>query len=252
MRVDCHVHIDRIGAPHKTPPPTVDETVAYTRREEIGLIAAIYEQDAVLETFREAGIDLFPFFWVRSPREPKVLASARGLKLHPYIDRYTLTVENVLPSLLIARERNLPLLVHTDDREPHLSRGALLGDVARQFPDLKFILAHSGAYAPGDPNRPGESYVADDRIRELVSEAIAVAEELPNVWLETSVLASRVKAQLLATTGPVDRIVIGSDFPICKDTFGSVVYQEERLVEAGFSRATLERIHVNARDFLLR
>jgi predicted TIM-barrel fold metal-dependent hydrolase len=250
MRVDCHIHIDRIGAPHTTPPPTPEETLAYARREEIGLLAAIYEDDSTLARFRAVGLTLFPFFWVRTPRSARVPETARGIKLHPYIERYPFTIENILPALLIARERQLPLLVHSDDREPDLSRGRLFENVARAFPDLVFIMAHSGSYAPGPADKPGTTYVAEELVRELVLEAISVANKLPNVYLETSVLASRLKAELLARHAPHHKLLIGSDFPICKGSFGSVVHQERQLVDAGMPEDFIRQIHENAAKLL--
>src|SRR5262245_15108381 len=67
MRADCHIHIDRIGPPHRTEPPDTTEVVEYARREGIGLFGAIYERDETLARFRAAGLTLFPFFWVRTP-----------------------------------------------------------------------------------------------------------------------------------------------------------------------------------------
>jgi predicted TIM-barrel fold metal-dependent hydrolase len=246
MRADCHIHIDRIGHPHRTGPPSVAEVVEYARREEIGLFGAIYEQEETLAHFRDAGLNLFPFFWVRAPLDPVVPASARGIKLHPYIERYPFTVEAVLPTLLIAQNRGLPILVHTDDREPSLSRGKLAADIASKFPDITFILAHSGAYAPGVAERPGESIVPDALIRELVTEAIEAAEKNLNILLETSVLASSVKTDLLFQLAPRSRLLIGTDFPICKESYGSVVYQEEQLIRSGMTDQDIRSLHENA------
>jgi hypothetical protein len=246
MRTDCHVHLDRIGQPHKTPPPTVAELVAYAKREDIGLFGAIYEREDTLASFQAASLPLFPFFWVRTPLCPQVPPSAKGLKLHPYIERYAFTIENIRPTLLVAIQRQLPLLVHTDDREPAFSRGSLVAQVAGKFPELRFIMAHSGSYAPGIVGQLGKSLVTDQLIHELVSEAIGVAKQLPNVFLETSILASRVKAALLAREAPLDKLLIGTDFPICAESFGSVLFQEQMLIEQGLSRDDLERIHKNA------
>jgi predicted TIM-barrel fold metal-dependent hydrolase len=250
MRTDCHIHLDRIGPPHRTPPPTVEELVAYAQREDISLFGAIYEAEETLADFQASGLRLFPFYWVRNPRRPNVPPSARGIKLHPFIERYPLERANVLPSLLEAKERRLPLLIHTDDREPHLSRGSQFARLAAEFTDLTFIMAHAGAYAPGIPNQPDESVTGASRIRELVSEAISVARQLPNVFIETSVLASRVKAELIARDAPTDKILLGSDFPICKDSFGSVVCQEKMLLKVGVSVDAITQCHENARHLL--
>jgi predicted TIM-barrel fold metal-dependent hydrolase len=176
----------------------------------------------------------------------KLIMEARGLKLHPFIERYVLEAKNVLPTLLLAKERQLPLLIHTDDREPNLSRGRLAAALAEPFKDVTFILAHSGAYAPGIPDQPGATYTDEGLVKELVSEAIGVARRLPNVFLETSILASRVKVELVSRDAPHDKTLIGSDYPIGKESFGSVLFQERMLLSAGLSPGHIERFHRNA------
>lgn len=245
MRTDCHIHLDRIGPPHRTPPPDLTEVTAYARRERISLFCAIYEQEETLIRFQAAGLPLFPFYWIRTPLSPNVPASAKGLKLHPFTERYTLEVGNILPSLSVARDRGLPVLIHTDDREPGLSRGSLVASIAAQFPDIDFIMAHSGSYAPGIPDQPGKSYVSDEIIRALVSEAIDVASRLANVYLETSILASSVKAKLIASA-PLDKLLIGTDYPISKEHYGSVMFQERMLFDAGMSVTDVQTLHENA------
>jgi predicted TIM-barrel fold metal-dependent hydrolase len=218
----------------------------YARRESISLFCAIYEHEETLRTFSNAGAALFPLFWVRTPLSPQIPGSARGIKLHPYIENYVLEERNVLPTLKIARERNMPVLVHTDDRKPYLSRGRLIGVLARQFPDVTFIMAHCGSYAPGKIETPGVSWTSEDLVSELVSEAIEVATNCPNVHIEVSILASRTKAKLIAQRAPLDKILIGSDFPIYKPIFGSAVFQENALIGEGVSYQQIRSIHANA------
>jgi len=246
MRADCHIHIDRIGPPHKTPPPTVQEFVMYARRESISLLCGIYEHEQTLRTFSSAGIPIFPFFWVRTPLTPRIPESAKGIKLHPYIENYILEEGNILPTLKVARERGMPVLVHTDDRKPSLSRGKLIGVLAGQFPDITFVMAHCGSYAPGKIEIPGASWTNEGLISELVSEAIEVVKNCSNVYIEVSILASKTKARLIAKSAPLDKILLGSDFPIYKPIFGSVVFQENALLQEGLSYEQIRRIHENA------
>src|SRR5262249_21733064 len=143
------IHLDRIGPPHKTPPPTTGELLVYARNESIDLFCGIYEHEETLQAFLKLGLSIVPFYWERRPLAPRIPSSARGVKLHPYIENYIFTIENIQPVLAAVRERNLPVLVHTDDRKPSLSRGKLLASVAKEFHDVTFILAHCGSYAPG-------------------------------------------------------------------------------------------------------
>ncbi len=181
-----------------------------------------------------------------TPLSPRIPESAKGIKLHPYIENYVLEKESVFPTLEVARERKMPVLVHTDDRKPSLSRGKLIGELARQFPDITFVMAHSGSYAPGKIEIPGASWTNDALITELVSEAVEVGMTYPNVYLEVSILASRTKAKLIAQKAPLDKILLGSDFPIYKPVFGSVVFQENALLEEGLSWEQIRQIHGSA------
>src|ERR1700759_2775601 len=98
VRADCHIHLDRIGGSHKTQPPRVEMFLQYACREHISLFFAIYELDETLSRFRTTDYNFVPIYWERKPLKPSVPASAKGIKLHPYIEGYTLTVENVKPT----------------------------------------------------------------------------------------------------------------------------------------------------------
>jgi len=246
-RSDCHLHLDRIGPPHRTAAPTIEDLRTYVVRESVELIFGIYEREATLDAFRDAGIvEIVPFYWERRPRESSIPRKAGGVKLHPYIEKYELNGRNVGNALRAAAERALPVLVHTDDRQPELSRGRLVRELAREFREVTFIMAHAGAYAPGVVGRPGESWTSPEVVRELVSEAIGVAGECENVFLEVSILASRTKAELIATKAPLNKTLLGSDFPIYKGEYGRVKFQEQALVEAGLTMAAIEGLHANA------
>src|SRR5882672_11005183 len=114
MRADCHIHVDKIGGPHKTEPPSVEQFLDYANREGISLFFPIYESEETLDRFRSTGLSLVPVYWERTPLTPSVPSSARGVKLHPYIENYELTVENVKPTLEEARARDLFIFVHTE------------------------------------------------------------------------------------------------------------------------------------------
>ncbi len=246
-RSDCHVHFDRIGPPHRTEPASVQEFEAYVRAEGVSLVCGIYERPEILEAFRAAAaVDIVPFFWERHPTEPHIPVGAAGIKLHPYIEEYVLTESNVGRVLRVAAERSLPVLIHLDDRQPDCSRGRLVELLAREFREVTFIMAHAGSYAPGVRERPGESWVSEDLVKELVSEAIDVADRYENVYMEVSILASRAKAELIARTAPLAKVLLGSDFPIYKGLYGNVRYQEEALVAAGLQFEAIPILHQNA------
>ena len=250
MKADCHIHIDRIGGPHKTEPPTIDLFLDYALREQISLFFSIYESEETLNRFRSTGLSLVPIYWERKPLAPSVPESARGIKLHPYIENYKLIADNVRPTLEHARTKDLFVFIHTEDRTPELSRGRLVADLANEYQDLVFIMAHSGSYAPPKIEKPGESWVEPSLVRELVSEAVEVVQRQQNVYLETSILASDIKAEILAKA-PISRLLIGTDFPIsCGARSSSLRFQEEQLMRFGLTESDLEKIHRNAASFL--
>jgi predicted TIM-barrel fold metal-dependent hydrolase len=225
----------------------VQEFEAYIESERVDLVCGIYERAETLERFRASGlVKIVPFYWERRPSEPHIPASAAGIKLHPYIEDYALTEPNVGNVLRVAAARRLPVLIHLDDRKPNLSRGRLVEPLAREFREITFILAHAGSYAPGVRGKPGESWVSEKLVRELVSEAIDVAGRFENVYIEVSILASRVKAELIARTAPQAKVLLGSDFPIYKGIYGSVRFQEEALVTAGLHLDAISALHDNA------
>jgi predicted TIM-barrel fold metal-dependent hydrolase len=250
FRADCHIHIDKIGGPHKTQPPSVESFVGYAHREQITLFFPIYEHEETLGRFESTGLDLVPVYWERSPLAPLVPRSARGIKLHPYIDNYLLIRDNAVATLEEARSRDLFVFIHTEDRKPELSRGHLVADLAQIYPDLIFIMAHAGSYAPPKADEPGASWVEPALVRELVTEAVEVVNAFENVYLETSILACDIKAEIVAKA-PLSKLLIGSDFPIYADTrWSSLQFQEQQLVRFGVSRSGVEQIHQNALKFV--
>lgn len=250
MKADCHIHIDKIGGPHKTEPPSVDQFLEYARREDISLFFPIYESEETLHRFHATGLNLVPIYWERRPLNPSIPRSARGVKLHPYIENYQLTKENVMPTLEQARARDLFIFVHTEDRTPELSRGRLVADLASEYEDLTFIMAHSGSYAPPKVGSPGDSWVEPNLVQELVNEAVEVARAHQNVYLETSILASDVKAEIIAKA-PISKLLIGTDFPIGHWTESSSLrFQEHQLMRCGLAKGDIDRIHQNASSFL--
>jgi hypothetical protein len=249
MRADCHIHLDKIGGPHQTEPPTVELFLDYAQREHISLFFPIYESEETLNRFLSTDFSFVPIYWERKPLSPSIPSSAMGVKLHPYIENYELTIKNVRPALDEARKRGLFVFVHTEDRTPELSRGRLVADLAREYRDLVFIMAHSGSYAPPKHGSPGDSWVESSLVKELVAEAVEVVGSHENIYLETSILASDVKAEIVARA-PISRLLIGTDFPISSGSqFSSLRFQEEQLIRYGVSESDLEQIHRNAASF---
>lgn len=116
----------------------------------------------------------------------------RGIKLHPAAHGYKLSEHKVVADILEqAAERDLPILVYTGDElyaAPFQVQAA-----ARRFPSVPFIMAHSGFMMQ-------------------TNDAVTVAAECPNVYLEHSSGISMGVTQSINEVG-AERVVLGSDTP---------------------------------------
>jgi predicted TIM-barrel fold metal-dependent hydrolase len=103
--------------------------------------------DAVLEAARTSDDLLVPFCRVDPSADPvgeaeRCLAvGARGIKLHPRAERFTLDHPGVRGLAALAHERRLPILIHAGRGIPALGSHAV--SLAGEFPDARLILAHA-------------------------------------------------------------------------------------------------------------
>jgi uncharacterized protein len=120
--------------------------------------------DAVLAAAADSGGLLVPFCRVDPHRDalPEARraldAGARGIKLHPRAEGFTLDHSAVRELVALAHERSLPVLIHAGRGIPALGLHAV--QLAEAFPDARLILAHAGIcdlswiwrVAPDHPN----------------------------------------------------------------------------------------------------
>lgn len=117
-----------------------------------------------------------------------------GLKLHPVS---TLSHPSGADTIALVREAarlGVPVLFHCGD-EP-MTTPYQIAPLARVCPDAQIILAHMGGY-----------YHVDD--------AIAAAEQIPNLYLETSAVPYPHKIREAVQRIGADRVIFGSDGPVC-------------------------------------
>jgi uncharacterized protein len=120
--------------------------------------------DAVLEAARQNDALLIPFCRLNPHQDPvreaerALAAGARGIKLHPRAEQFTLDHPNVRSIAALAHERRLPVLIHAGRGIPALGLHAV--ELAGEFPEARLILAHAGIsdlswiwrVAPDHPN----------------------------------------------------------------------------------------------------
>ena len=164
--------------------------------------------DAVIEAARRAPDGLLvPFCRVDPHDDPlpeaqrALDAGARGIKLHPRAEQFTLAHPGVKPLIALADERSLPVLIHAGRGIPALALHAI--QLAEDFPNAKLILAHAGT--------------SD------LSWIWRAAADLPNLLFDT---AWWIPADLeaLFSLVPPGQIVFASDAPY-GNTFLSASFQ---------------------------
>jgi uncharacterized protein len=113
----------------------------------------------------------------------------KGLKLHPWLQSFSLTNPEVLPVLEKAGEYNMPVLFH--DGSPPYSATLQIAWAAENCPETVIILGHSG-------------------LDYLYKDAILASKSLPNIYLcLCSLSAGYIKE--IVNKCDINRILFGSD-----------------------------------------
>jgi predicted TIM-barrel fold metal-dependent hydrolase len=145
-------------------------------------------------------------------------AGARGIKLHPRAEQFTLDHPAVRELARIADERTLPMLVHAGRGIPAL--GEHMVALAGEFPAARFILAHAG--------------ITD------LAWLWQVAPDHPNLLFDTSWWIGPDLQALFALVPP-GQIVFASDAPY-GSTLIAAIAQVRLMLQAGLSTEQIELI----------
>lgn len=140
-----------------------------------------------------------PYEWnpIRRLRRQKA-RGARGVKIHPAVQMIYPQDRRAMRVYRACGQMGLPVIWHCGpvDIEPPAGRRrsqvALYERPIAETPETTFILGHSGALQPDI--------------------ALDFARRYPNVWLELASQSLSVVRRILET-GPVERIMTGSDWP---------------------------------------
>jgi uncharacterized protein len=127
-------------------------------------------------------------------------AGARGIKLHPRAEQFTLDLPPVAEILALAQARSLPVLVHAGRGIPALGRHAV--DLCQRFPQARLILAHAGIC--------DLAWIWRD------------AAELPNLFFDTAWWSPSDLLTLFACVPP-GQILFGSDAPYGTPAFAATM-----------------------------
>jgi predicted TIM-barrel fold metal-dependent hydrolase len=145
-------------------------------------------------------------------------AGARGIKLHPRAEQFTLDHPVVRELVALAHERSLPILIHAGRGIPALGLHAV--ELARDFPDARLILAHAG--------------ICD------LSWIWRVAPDYPNLLFDT---AWWIPADMMALFSlvPPGQILFASDAPYGRTGLSATI-QFRVALQAGLSAAQIRSI----------
>jgi predicted TIM-barrel fold metal-dependent hydrolase len=181
--------------------------------------------DMVIGAAQESEGRLTPFCRVSphagdAPAEAEraLAAGAKGIKLHPRAEGFTLDHPAVRDLAAIADERQLPILIHAGRGIPALGRHAV--ELAGAFPDARFILAHAG--------------VCD------LSWIWRVAGDHPNLLFDTAWWMP-ADLQTLFALVPPGQILFASDAPY-GHTLMSAVFQLRSAIQVGLSTEQIRSI----------
>ena len=232
MIVDAHAHVDVVPALGWIDPPeklialmdvagvdracvmTYTEAPQFNPRALVDIAEAVARYPDRLVGFAR----LHPWY----PESLSLLDRAvremgmKGLKLHPVGTLSHPASEQTLLLMRRAGELRVPVLFHCGD-EPMATPRAI-GLAAAACPDTTVILGHMGGYFH-------------------VDEAIAVAEELPNVMLETSAMPYPRKIGEAVRRLGAARVMFASDGPGCRPRL-----EVEKVRQAGLAAAEMELV----------
>jgi hypothetical protein len=143
---------------------------------------------------------------LRDELEACAAAGARGVKLHPIVQRLAPGTAALWPVYELCQELGLPVLFHSGflgrSEWNALARPNAFADVLEAFPELRVVLAHLG--------------------RGHFDEAVALAERFPQVAFDTCAVVTTAdvpwrlgdeEAVTLIRRLGVARVCFGSDYP---------------------------------------
>jgi predicted TIM-barrel fold metal-dependent hydrolase len=187
--------------------------------------------DEVIEQALGTGGRLVPFCRLDPESDPVAEAErclgrgARGIKLHPRAEGFTLNHPRVRDIVALAHERTLPVLIHAGRGIPALGLDAV--ELAGEFPQARIILAHAG--------------ICD------LSWIWRSAADLPNLLFDTAWWMPADLAALFSLVAP-GQILFASDAPYGA-TGLSAAFQLRIALHCGLSP---EQIRVIASEQALR
>jgi len=118
----------------------------------------------------------------------------KGIKLHPLLNAFLPTDEEVLPIVEFAEKQRVPVAIHSGHAPFSLPWS--IGELAEIYPKVRFVMLHMG-HAHGV----------------CIKAAIDTAKRHDNIVLETSGVSMHSKIKEAVEVVGEERVMFGSDFP---------------------------------------
>ena len=151
------------------------------------------------------GVDFTREYDVEAALKNDVQAGAKGMKLHPILQREMLTSRRTHEAVEAFAPHGLPILIHTgvcyyyiDETDKQQREKPEYGDVqdaiklAQSFPNVSFVFGHAGLFQWPE-------------LRQAIS-------SLKNVWLDSSFKSPKGVGELIQAAG-AEKVLFGSDWP---------------------------------------
>ncbi len=210
--LDAHTHIG-FNDPDGYSCTCAELTASLERTDARAFVFPMHEPDGysaandmVIDEAERCEGRLFPFARLNphddalAEAERALARGARGIKLHPRAEQFTLDHPGLQPVFALANERRLPVLVHAGRGIPALGRHSV--DATGRHPGMRLILAHAG-----------------------ISDLAWIWRETPdhpNLFFDTSWWSPADLQALFALVAP-GQILMASDAPYGSPTWATVM-----------------------------
>jgi len=236
--IDAHMHLNE--PPFYVPSPDWESCIKTMDKygisrgisaPELGITCSMEEGNSEILEVSEQTDRLLPYCTINphfpdriGPELERCFArGAVGIKIHPAIHQVAITDERYYPVYEYASDTGKPVLSHTWGECPVSSPG-LCVQVAERFPDIQFILGHTGGTFKG------------------LQESIAAMKEKP-ANLTADITGSTQflrRIEILCREVTAERVVFGSDspwiepgLPLGAIVFADITDEEKQLILSG-------------------
>lgn len=235
-KIDAHSHIGQFGS-WSNVGITTEELIQQMDEYNVEkTVICTYPMKESIEAVAKYPDRLIGAAWV-SPYDADALDQIRdavknhgfkAIKLHPLMHSYLANDECVFPIAELARELDIPLMIHTG--HPPYSLPWSVAQLADIYPDVQMVMIHMGH---------GNGM--------YVQSAIDMAKKYPNLYMETSGMPMHTKIKEAYEEVGSDRIMWGLDAP-----FHHPTVEMQRTIVSGLTDQQLEDVFYNNAKKLLK